>query len=325
MALGLAAVAEAHAVSAATAPAGFVRATIAAGNGARTSTSLIGSPLLNAPVYAGRVGLVTHALSATRIASERVSGSRLGAINLSRPHAIFVTSGAFAGFSFRVVAAEGGAVSVESEGFDLTQILEAGDTFEIRPLHTVRTLFGSAPGEVPFAGASDASRADQLLIRRDGAWRAYWFTGSTWRRSGSAGDAGDDVILPQDGIVVYRRAASATQVRFFGDAPATDAVIAAPAGAISTVANPFPVAVGLAELGLETLSGWRCAENVEAADQVQVSSGNTWLTFWFDGARWRNSTGLPEATIDAGAAVLVVRKPSAAANPFALIGRPYDL
>jgi uncharacterized protein (TIGR02597 family) len=326
-ALLAATVAPLHAVSVATAPAGFVRTSISPAVSAnRYSTSLIATPLLNAPVYVGRVASARAASGASEIASQAGSASRLDGIDCSRPHAVFVTSGVFAGFTFRVLGTSSHTITVDALGFDLRQILAPGDNFEVRQLHTFRTLFGSDAASVPFAAAADATRADQLLIQRDGQWRAYWFTGSAWRRAGSAADAGDDVILPQDGIVVYRRATTAVDVRFVGDAPATDAVVAVPAGAISTVANPFPIDAGIGEFGFETVSGWRCAAQVEQADQVQVCAGNAWRTYWHTGTTWTSTSGTAtDATIPAGSGMIVVRKAATAANPFALITRPYDL
>lgn len=323
----VASAAPVFAVGAATAPAGFVRATITAANtSSRYATSLIATPLLNAPVYVGRVSNARAASGATEISSQSVSASRPDCFDCSRPHAVFVTSGVFAGFTFRVLATSSRGISVDAQGFDLSRILATGDTFEVRPLHTFRSLFGDDVASVPFNAAADAARADQLLVNRDGSWHAYWFTGSSWRRAGSASDAGDDVILPRDGIVVYRRATSATEVRFIGDAPATDAVVALPTGMVSTVGNPFPTDAVIGEFGFETVSGWRCSPLADEADQVQVCSGNTWRIFWHDGAQWKNSAGsAADPTIPAGTAMIVVRKSGDAVNPFALIARPYNL
>lgn len=316
-----------RAASVATAPAGFVRTSVSPAISAnRYSTSLIATPLLNAPVYVGRVASARAASGANEIASQAVGTSRLDGIDCSRPHAVFVTSGVFAGFTFRVLGTSSRSITVDALGFDLGQILAQGDSFEVRELHTFRTFFGSDAASVPFGAASDAARADQLLIQRDGQWRAYWFTGSAWRRAGSAADAGDDVILPQDGIVVYRRATTAVDVRFVGDAPATDAVVSVPAGAVSTVANPFPTDATIGEFGFETVSGWRCAAQADQADQVQVCSGEGWRTYWHTGATWTSSVGAAvDAKIPAGTGMIVVRKAATAANPFALITRPYDL
>ncbi|MBE2212342.1 MAG: TIGR02597 family protein [Opitutaceae bacterium] len=320
-------VASGRATTVATAPAGFVRTTVGAASSAnRYSTSLIATPLLNAPVYAGRVASARAASGATEIASQSVNVARPDCFDISQPHAVFVTSGVFAGFTFRVLGASAQGITVDGLGFDLAQILAPGDTFDVRPLHTFRSLFGDVAARVPFTAAPDAAHADQLLIQRDGTWRAYWFTGSVWRRAGSTVDAGDDVILPQDGIVVYHRTASAVDVRFLGDAPSTDAVISVPAGAVSTVANPFPVDATIGEFGFETVSGWQCAAQPDQADQVQVCEGNAWRTYWHNGTTWTHTAGTTDgANIPAGTAMIVVRKASPAANPFALVTRPYDL
>ena len=313
---------EARAISASSAPAGFVRTPIAAGTGTRSATSLIGSPLLQAPVYAGRI---TRIASSAQVTCQAITIPQT-AVDLSKPHGLFVTSGDFAGFTFRILSGTTRELTVETQGFDLSRVLAPEDTFEVRPLHTLRSLFGDDASRVPFAAGLDASRADQLMVRRESGWRAYWFTGSAWRRTGMAGDAGDDVLLPQDGIVVYRRHATATEVRLVGEVPTCDAVMSMPAGAISVMAHPFPAAMSLAELGLETTAGWRCAATAEDADQVQVCVNNSWRTYWYDGAGWRTDTGgLGVPTVEPGAALLIARKPNIAANPFALVTRPYDL
>lgn len=317
---------ELSATSAASIPAGYVRCALQSGSATHTGTTALGVPLLNAPLYAGKV-IEAHGFSSTaEIQAQTVDAGTPAPIDVSRPCAVFVTSGSFAGFTFRLTAYSTTGFKVDSRGFELSQLLSPGDTFEVRPLHTLRSLFGSDAASVAFAGAAEASRADQLMIQRDGVWRTYWFTGSMWRRTGSAADAGDDVLLPQDGIVVYRRGLEAAAVRFLGEAPMQDAVISVPAGAVSTVANPFPTPVSLAELGLETASGWICASRMDSADQVQICQANTWKTFWHDGSTWRASTGESCApTIAPGTALLVVRKPAAAANPYALVERPYSL
>ncbi len=324
---GLAAVlatAPLHAISASTRPAGFVRTAVSGGSPSRHATTLIASPLLLSAVHTGRIQHARAASGAFELASETVSGLPLPALDSSRPHAVFVTSGTFSGLVFRVTGGSTRTITVENRGFDLTRILAEGDTFEVRPLHTFKTLFGHDAATVPFTAAADAGRADQLLVLRDGAWRVYWFTGSTWRRAGSPGDAGDDVVLPHDGIVVYRRTPGAAEVRFVGEAPAGDAILAIPAGAVSMVPNPFPVEVSLAELGLEMVAGWRCHARAELADQVQVCAGQTWRTYWHDGAGWVSSTGpADDSTIAPGAAMLVVRQTGDDPAPYALITRPY--
>lgn len=317
---------ELGAVSASTAPGGFVRATVDAGSATRHGTSLVASPLLNAPAFAGRVGSARTVGNTSTIKADSASGLRPSCIDATTPHAVFVTSGDFAGFVFRVLETSRDTITVDGQGFDLGRVLEPGETFDVRPIHTLATLFGNDATSVAFTAAGDASRADQLLVQRNGTWRAYWFTGSRWRQSGSARDAGDDVILPNEGIVIYRRSTTALDLRFVGEAPAQDAVLSMPAGAVSTVANPFPIDVAIGELGLETVAGWQCGARMEQADQVQLCVANRWVTFWHDGSRWTSSASSNAAdTIPAGAAFLVVRRPTGTDNPFALVARPYDL
>lgn len=314
----------ARAISASTQPAGFVRASVTGGSPSHQATSLIGTPLLLPAVYAGRVQQARAAAGASEISARAASGTLLPRLDASQPHAVFVTSGDFSGFVFPVIEGSARSVTIENHGFDLAHILAEGDAFEIRPLHTFRTLFGGDAATVPFRAATDAGHADQLLVLREGAWRAYWFSGSTWRRSGSPDDAGDDAILPHDAIVVYRRASSPTEVRFVGEAPSRDAILAIPAGSVSAVANPFPVEVGVGELGLESMSGWRSHVRAEFADQVQVCDGGTWRTFWHDGTRWMSAAGpAADASVDAGAGILVARASGEDPNPYALIPRPY--
>lgn len=315
------------AISASTAPMGFVRATVAAAESSASHTpSLIATPLLQAPVFTGRFDRARAASGAVELIHQPGTPMRPDCFDAGRPHAVFVTSGVFSGFVFRVRGNGPEGIRVDAQGFELGEILAPGDRFEVRPLHTFKSLFGADAATVPFTAAEDAAHADQLMICRDGVWRAYWFTGSIWRRTGAPGDAGEDALLPQDGIVVYRRATSAVAVRFVGEAPATDAVLSMPAGAVSAIANPFPTDAAIGEFGFEVVSGWQCHPRHDQADQVQVRTAGAWRTFWHDGQDWRDSAGLATPlTIPAGTAMIVVRRASAAANPFALVARPYDL
>ena len=240
--------------SAVTRPAGVLPLAIPGGG----ATRKVSVPLLQQPVYHGQVG----SISGDRIT---VPGAAFGPLaEPNTPHFLRFTSGEQAGRVLRIVANTEETVTLDlSDRSPQATPLQGvpnfnvvpGDRFEILPAHTLGSLLGTHPDELPIQGGPNAFLADTVQLWNGAASRydTYFFNTSlptpTWTRSGSTDDSRHQPILPGDALVITTKAGSPGGVlEVAGEVPAGRFLVkTAGNGTPTPVGHPFPVAFTLAE------------------------------------------------------------------------------
>jgi hypothetical protein len=131
------------------------------------------------------------------------------------------------------------------------------------------------------------------------SWLTFYYNTARnrWERNtDAAGSPSRDNFLlrPDRGIMIARRAS--TELRFYvtGRVPTVAARHSHSRPGTSFLSNGLPKDITLATLGLETrVSGWTAGTSpttaAESADLLQVWSGASWLTFYYDSTngRWQ--------------------------------------
>lgn len=270
----------------ATVPVGYLKLEIA-GSGATTP---FGLPLdeTSAPAAGIRTGRIE---SFTTNTLSNSSGGWTGNLaSASAPWVLRLTSGAAVGKSLEV--ASNTATTLTLLGADLTSLgLVAGsDTFELVPMDTLWTLFGS--GTV--LGGTSAALADNVQVRSGASWIAYYYDTNLgfWRRTiGPATNSNNVLVRPGTGVQILRRNTALT-LTFTGrvlDAPFHVAVNNATSSAIHA---GYPTDTTLGGLAVQTLlPGWRSGATATGSDQVALYTGTTWVNYFYNGSFWQPSSG----------------------------------
>jgi hypothetical protein len=195
----------------------------------------------------------------------------------------------------------------------------AGDRFELIPLDTLHTFFGSSL----LQGGTSASLADVVQLRSGTSWFAYYYDTALgfWRRTiGPATNCNNVLIRPASGITILRRGAT-LNLSVAGRVLGT--TFRAPINNASTtgITAGYPTDTTLSDLSLQTLlAGWRSGTTGTTADSVALHNGTTWVSYLFNGTEWRTTTGVngDSVSIPAGA-VLLIQRPGGAAGTTDLI------
>jgi hypothetical protein len=184
----------------------------------------------------------------------------------------------------------------------------AGNTYEICYADTLEELFG--PSADDLVTNADPAKADNLLIREGSVWSVYYNDGEKWLKQGDAETVQNArTILPDEGVLFVRKSRKPVNLSITGDVPVNKLVTELPANSTVFLANSFPADLRLEETGFEKDPSWITALTADDADLVQIYSANKWKTYFFDGKRWRLSTGrAANPKIEKGTAVLVVRR-----------------
>lgn len=238
------------------------------------------------------------------------------------PHFLEILSGPAAGRSFLITSHNATSVTVGHRIVGETLASAAGTDpveFQIVPGHTLATVFG-ATGDGLRKNA-DPAAADNVLLWSGTGWETYYHNNSNWRRSGTPINQNNSILYPDEGIYFVRREPSAYSLVVTGFAPTLQKSTELAGSGLTLTSNRLPTVTSFAELGLQTLSGWRTNADPAAADNILLWSGTTWQTFYHNGTNWRRS-GTPlnqNATpIPAGSGFFVLRRgePSAPTSVF---------
>src|SRR5437764_2344773 len=169
-------------------------------------------PLNDPPVYAA---------IASSVASSTVTTARAGwTINAfgpftSNPHIVRLVSGMSNGREFRIASNTDDTLTLITNGTDLNGILAPGDRYEIVPLQTLESLFGTT--NPALICNSDPQLADNILVRAAYGWLTYYNDGTQWLRAGGGGDQENAAaILPATGFVFVRRGPAAYTIPLAG-------------------------------------------------------------------------------------------------------------
>lgn len=288
------------ATTVATDPVGFVTLSVTAGK-----TKAVAPPLTNALVYHGAVTGSSVGASTITTTGAGWTSNAYGPY-ASNPNVVRFTSGALAGQVFHISSNTNDTLTVT----DFTTAPQLNDQYDIVPVDTLASLFGTNAATAGFVTNSDVNQADQILIRGTSGWLTYYNDGTKWLRSGTGSSSQNNVGLsPDRGFLLYRRGATDLKLTFLGNASVVSPVAKAPGSKITLVSNQLPVATSLSKLGFQGQPNWVNGTDPASCDVVQLRGSTGWLSYFYDGSKWLRvgSSQAQDPAIAEGTSVLVVR------------------
>jgi len=243
----------------------------------------------------------------------------------TNPHLVRFTTGSATGRHYRIASHTADTLTLQTNGTDLTSLVVATDRFEIVPADTLAGLFGANAGAAGVTTGTNSQTVDNVLVRGTSGWLTYYNDGTNWLRAGSSGSQNNTIIPPESGFVFVRRGATPFNFTLSGEAPITNLVTELPAGRTVLGANRFPVDTTLNALGLHTTPGWLKGSDANAVDNVLISAGGTWQTYFHDNTNWLlvGNAAPQNPTIAAGSSIIIVKRPGSTATVNQV--RPYSL
>lgn len=255
--------------------------------------------------YSAGVGAVTGTIDSVGSNYIDVSGANWpagGYSNPANPYYLRITSGNAAGRVMLVstTANTSTRLFLNNDGVSLS--LSGGpvngDTYELVLADTLGALFGSSM----LQGGSDPSTADKVQVWTGADWLVFYYNTvrSRWERNidVATSPSRDNFILrPDRGLMITRSAA--TELKFYITGCVQDIApqyFHARPG-VSFLTDGVPAALTLGTLDLQNrVTGWLQgtdgASAITNADLVQVWSGASWLTFYYNSSngRWQTNT-----------------------------------
>lgn len=285
-------------------PLGLITLSVPAGK-----TQTLSVPLKTTPLYVGQVSAVT--VDTVTTAGAAWEQDAFGPYE-ENPCVVRIVSGQAAGQSFSILTNTENVLTLDGSE-DFTQTVKAGDRYEILPVDTLEELFG-ADGAGLLTGVNPDA-VDNVLVREPAGWVTYYNDGVQWLEKGGDGAARNSAALPPDqGMLFVRRGTTPLRLTITGEVPLTSLVSELPAQATVFLANSFPADTTLQDLGLHKDPSWIAGRNVTKADFVQIYvaqrwQSERWLTFFYDGKRWRQQGGgVKNPLIPKGSAMIIGRR-----------------
>jgi hypothetical protein len=125
------------------------------------------------------------------------------------------------------------------------------------------------------------SKADNVIVWTTYGWKTYFYYNNKWQTYGTRSNQDYTTIYPDEGLVIVRRDTDSYALTLSGVVPAIKSQAFHPAGDNKfLLSNPYPVAIGLTDLGLHGSSNWTKNDTAASADQVLVWTGSSWSTFY---------------------------------------------
>lgn len=324
----------------ATIPCGYVSVDIKPSkNGTTYTISQLSVPLEpNATITGAATGKIS-AVAAGTISNGSAGWSGNALANATAPKFVKITSGAAEGRIFKITGNTANALTVDTGGTDLTSlgIVAGTDTYRIVSGFTLKGLFGTTEDGVVGGteAAFTANQIDKVLISdAAGTTTFYYFNTDSgqWRVGGSPANQDNLAIAPYAGMSYYRISTQPSSLLFTGTVPESDARIVLPAAGTGIVASYFPVDTTLAQLGFQSMTGWRkigdAGVTLATTDRVLVEDKNGLVfSYYLDGATWKRAG----SAVDQGATVIpagsAIQTKRFEAGSSAVLARtlPYDL
>jgi len=292
----------------ATPPVGYTTITVAA-----NSVSAISIPLDQIPDYQGVVSSCT-ATTITTTGAGWTATTQFGPF-ASNPHVVRMLSGASKGRHFQVTSNSNTTltVSLPSGVSDLSTVVAAGDTYELVPVDTLGSFFGTGASS-SVTKNSDPTKADNVLVRVNGGWLTFYNDGTNWLLQGGGASAQNNIpMMPESGVLFVRNAPTSLSLVVSGQVPITNLITDLSGSSTTFFANRFPMDNTLSGLGLQSLANWVSGSDPATADNVLIRVPSGWLTFYYDGTKWLLAGGGQSAinpTIAMGTSVLIVHRSS---------------
>lgn len=267
-----------------------------------------------------------------------VAGELSSATN---PYYLRIRTGAAAGRIFMVTTAANTStrVNLTNDGTDLTTLGivtgASGDIYELVMADTLSDLFGGV-----LQGGGNAESADNVQVWTGASWLTFYYntTRNRWERDvDTAGSPSRDnfVLRPDRGIFIQRRTSTELKLRIAGWVPVVAPRHINTRPGVTFMSTGVPADLTLGQLAMQTnSSGWRGGASylsaLSDADLIQVWSGASWLSFYYDtgNARWQRAEEAAQANRDgfvvpAGRPVMI-RRLDAGVNTVAL-PMPYSI
>jgi uncharacterized protein (TIGR02597 family) len=297
-------------------PVGFETTTILSGR-----TGGISLPLDNIADFAGPVSShTTNTITTT--------GATFPSFT-STPHVVRMLAGTSVGRQFQIASNTATTITLTT---NLTTIAD-GDRYEVIAVHTLLTFFGAGAPTLSHntANPADSTVVDNVLIRGTSGWLTYFYDdvlGRWLRVSGGSTDRGNTtLLLPDQGFLVVRRAATDLTLTVTGAVPTTHLVTDLPNNKTTTLPNRFPTATTLAALGLHNQGAWikdtsSASPNPDADDRVLIRGTSGWLSYYYVNQttpstlqQWQRVSGgtanRDNTLVDIGTSVLIDRRAGA--------------
>jgi len=310
-------------------PVGYMTWKIQPGTGSGHIITPLAIPLY---VEASSVtGAVTGAISsvsevAVTVGSAGWSPSELSVA--SAPYAIRLTSGAAEGRNLLISANTDTTATINLAASGVSGGLVdlgvvAGDTYQLIECDTLGSVFG-VPSAGGIVGGATLGDGDNILLVVDGILtRCYYDTDlNYWTKSvlrGNGPDLSNSVIMPDSGMLFFRKDASASSFILTGRVPSTKRDITINGTGVTLYASAWPVDTTLAATGISNAAGWRSSDSTNVLGQGDTlklfGAGGVVSTYYHDGSNWRKlalrgSTLADDEVIPAGSAVLISKKVS---------------
>lgn len=328
-------------------PFGYVRVNVAAGLGTAKRTTMLSLPLVESASINGAVTGRITGLSSNTITSTGAGWTAGQLSAAATPHLIEITSGVARGRMLLLSTVNSNTTDtvtvdrVESARVsDLRSIgirvgAADGDTFRLRPVDTLSSVFGNGTEGNPVIaqGGATATAADTIKIDVNGTPATYFYRTNAparWTLVGlGSPDASHVRIPPYAGVMYERLPATALSFLVTGRVPAGQRQAAVKNSGNTLLSSYWPVPRALSTLGLQNLPGWARSTVVSNADTLVISFAGSSSTYFHNGTNWvRNFAGSPNAnatTIPLGASMMVNRRGSAAGFTFYRENAPYTL
>jgi hypothetical protein len=272
-------------------PTGALRFTINAGSVIAPVTTAFAIPLIDTPQAAGATEARISAMTATTLT---ITGANWAAGALATPafpYAVRVTSGTAAGLTFLINSNTTDTLTFTGVNLTTFGLVtgSAGDSLRLIPVDTLNTLFGATT----FLGGTNPTDAD-IVILGSSLQLAYYYNTSSSRWVSTTGPTTDrgNTPIPINGVISVTRKGNAMTLTLVGRVPDVRYSLIVPNSGSTYTHTGFPTDVTLGALSMQTaLAGWVSAPAAGNADTLSVSYGAGWLTYFYNGSRWQETTG----------------------------------
>lgn len=233
-----------QAQSATTDPVGYYTVTIVAG-----ADNVLSLPMVRDAAFAGTVASGTGTITATGFTAAAgavspgwTASQWVYAAGTQRlTYYVEFTSGALKGLYYKITANDSSVLTLDTEGDSLllhplpgapTAALAVGDSFKIRSYWTIQdvfesagtpllkprsTLFDTTADDILFPTYAAAGVSGSLGTNKAASLDVYYLNGTGWKAIGQPGSYADQVIRPNEALIIRRRGATNVSLTNLGN------------------------------------------------------------------------------------------------------------